>query len=101
MANRDLVAIGTSAGAVEALSFLCKALPAQFPATILITHRLNRSMPDHVVCLADLPLLLNSLVQRPARDPKPVPESVRFEVGIASGHKASMRDMDRIAAVRC
>jgi len=51
MANRDLVAIGTSAGGMEALSFLCKALPAQFPATILITHRLNRSMPDHVVCL--------------------------------------------------
>jgi two-component system chemotaxis response regulator CheB len=57
---------------------------------------LNRSMPDHVVCLADLPLLLNSLVQRPAGDPKPVPESVRFEVGIASGHKTSMRDMDRL-----
>jgi two-component system chemotaxis response regulator CheB len=220
MANRDVVAIGTSAGGVEALSFLCKALPAQFPATILITLHLpshyastldrilsqagnlpatfardgdtlrkgeiflappgchliadgdklllgkgprenhsrpaidpmlrsvavccgpraigivltgtlgdgasglkaiqqcggisvvqdpedaafpemprtalNRSMPDHVVRLADLPLLLNSLVQRPAGDPKPVPESVRFEVGIASGHKASMRDMDRL-----
>src|SRR5882724_12223470 len=220
MANRDLVAIGTSAGGVEALSLLCKALPAQFPATILITlhlpsryastldrilsqagnlpatfardgdtlrkgqiflappgchliadrdrlllgkgprenharpaidamlrsvgvccgpraigvvltgtlgdgasglkavqqcggisvvqdpddaafpemprNALNRSVPDHVVRLADLPLLLNSLVQRPAGDPKPVPESVRFEVGIASGHKASMRDMDQI-----
>jgi hypothetical protein len=40
MANRDLVAIGTSAGGVEALSFLCRALPAQFPATILITLHL-------------------------------------------------------------
>jgi len=40
MANRDLVAIGSSAGGVEALSLLCKALPAQFPATILITLHL-------------------------------------------------------------
>jgi len=220
MANRDLVAIGASAGGVEALSFLCKALPAQFPATILITLHLpshyastldrilsragslpatfardgdtlrrgeiflappgchliagrdrlrlgkgprennarpaidpmlrsvavccgpraigviltgtlgdgasglsaiqqcggitvvqdpgdaafsemprtalNRSIPDHVVHLADLPLLLNSLIQRPAGEPMPVPESVRFEVDIASGHKASMTDMDRL-----
>jgi two-component system chemotaxis response regulator CheB len=220
MANRDLVAIGASAGGVEALSFLCKALPAQFPATILITLHLpsdyastldrilsragalpatfardgdtirrgqiflappgchliadrdrlllgngprennarpaidpmlrsvavccgpraigviltgtlgdgtsglnaiqqcggiavvqdpddaafsemprtalNRSIPDHVVKLADLPLLLNSLVQRPAGEPMPVPQSIRFEVGIASGQKASMSDMDRL-----
>jgi two-component system chemotaxis response regulator CheB len=220
MANRDVVAIGASAGGVEALIFLCTRLPAQFPATILITQHLpshsasgldqilsragplpatfahegdtlrkgqiflappgchliadrdrlllgkgprenharpaidamlrsvgvccgpraigvvltgtlgdgasglkavqqcggisvvqdpddaafpemprtalNRSVPDHVVRLADLPLLLNSLVQRPAGGPKPVPDSIRFEVGIASGQKASMRDMDRL-----
>jgi len=220
MANRDLVAIGASAGGVEALALLCTKLPAQFPAAILVTQHLpsysnsaldrvlsdaghlpvsfaqhgdtlrrgqiflappgchliadgdrlvlgkgprennvrpaidpmlrsvavccgpraigvvltgtlgdgasglkaiqqcggisvvqdpddaafpemprtalNRSMPDHIVRLADLPLLLNSLVQRPAGDPKPCPESVRFEVGIASGQKASMRDMDRL-----
>jgi two-component system, chemotaxis family, protein-glutamate methylesterase/glutaminase len=57
---------------------------------------LNRSIPDHVANLADLPVLLNSLVQRPAGEPKPVPESIRFEVGIASGQKASMQDMDRL-----
>ena len=57
---------------------------------------LNRSVPDHIVRLADLPLLLNSLVQRPAGEPKPVPEGVRFEVGIASGQKSGMRDMDRL-----
>src|SRR5215510_6664537 len=57
---------------------------------------LNRSRPDHVANRADLPLLLNSLVQRPAGDPKPCPESVRFEVGIAGGRKASMADMDRL-----
>jgi two-component system, chemotaxis family, protein-glutamate methylesterase/glutaminase len=57
---------------------------------------LNRSMPDHIVRLADLPLLLNSLVQRPAGDAKPCPESLRFEVGIATGQKASMGDMDQL-----
>jgi two-component system chemotaxis response regulator CheB len=220
MANRDLVAIGASAGGVEALVLLCTKLPAQFPAAILVTQHLpshansvldqllsragplptkfadhgdplrrgqiflappghhliadgdrlllgngprenharpaidpmlrsvavccgpraigivltgtlgdgasglkaiqqcggisvvqdpddaafpemprtalNRSVPDHIVRLADLPLLLNSLVQRPAGEPKPVPEGVRFEVGIASGQKAGMRDMDRL-----
>jgi two-component system chemotaxis response regulator CheB len=225
MANRDLVAIGASAGGVEALLFLCRELPAQFPATILVTQHLpshstssldqilsragplpatfahegdalrkgqiflappgchliadrdslllgkgprenharpaidpmlrsvavccgpraigvvltgtlgdgasglkavqqcggisvvqdpddaafpemprtalNQSVPDHVVRLADLPLLLNSLVQRPAGGPTPVPDSVRFEVGIARGQKASMRDMDRLVGVRC
>jgi two-component system, chemotaxis family, protein-glutamate methylesterase/glutaminase len=57
---------------------------------------INRSIPDHVVRLADLPLLLNSLVQHPAGGPKPFPHPIRFEVGIASGQKASMRDMDRL-----
>jgi two-component system, chemotaxis family, protein-glutamate methylesterase/glutaminase len=220
MANRDLVAIGASAGGVEALAFLCTKLPADFPATVLITQHLpshyastldrilseagnmpaafaregdplrkgqillappgchliadrdrlllgrgprennvrpaidpmlrsvavccgpraigviltgtlgdgasglraiqqcggitvvqdpddaafpdmprtalNRSIPDHITSLANLPALLNGLVQRPAGEPKPVPESVRFEVGIASGQKASMADMDRL-----
>jgi two-component system, chemotaxis family, protein-glutamate methylesterase/glutaminase len=220
MANRDLVAIGASAGGVKALIYLCTRLPAHFPATILITQHLqsqpassldqllsragplpasfahqgdalrkgqiflappgchliadgdrlllgegprennarpaidpmlrsvgvccgpraigvvltgtlgdgasglkavqqcggisvvqdpddaafpemprtalNRSIPDHVVRLADLPLLLNSLVQRSAGEPKPVPDSIRFEVGIASGQKVGMRDMDRL-----
>jgi two-component system chemotaxis response regulator CheB len=218
--NRDLVAIGASAGGIEALAFLCTRLPAEFPATILVTQHLpshcpstldriltqagslpatfardgdtlkkgriflappgchliadrdrlqlgkgprennvrpaidpmlrsvavccgpraigviltgtlgdgasgltavqqcggitvvqdpedaaypemprtalNRSMPDHLVRLSDLPLLLNSLVQRPAGQALPVPESIRFEVDIASGHKGGMKDMDRL-----
>jgi two-component system chemotaxis response regulator CheB len=57
---------------------------------------LNRSTPDHIVRLADLPILLNSLVHQPAGEPRPVPESIRFEVSIASGEKGSMRQMDRL-----
>ena len=37
MANRDLVAIGTSAGGVEALVFLARNFPEAMPASILIT----------------------------------------------------------------
>jgi hypothetical protein len=44
MANRDLVAIGATAGDVEALSFLCTRLPANFPATILITLHLRATV---------------------------------------------------------
>src|SRR5262245_44614409 len=40
MANRDIVAIGTSAGGVEALLFLAKRFAPDFPATILITIHL-------------------------------------------------------------
>src|SRR5882672_7834489 len=37
MANRDLVAIGTSAGGVEALIFLARNFPQSFPASVLVT----------------------------------------------------------------
>jgi two-component system, chemotaxis family, protein-glutamate methylesterase/glutaminase len=37
MANRDIVAIGTSAGGVEALLYLAKQFPSDFPAVVLIT----------------------------------------------------------------
>jgi two-component system chemotaxis response regulator CheB len=40
MANRDIVAIGTSAGGVEALTFLAKNLPTGFPASVLVTLHL-------------------------------------------------------------
>jgi two-component system, chemotaxis family, protein-glutamate methylesterase/glutaminase len=40
MANRDVLAIGTSAGGVEALSFLARTFPPDFPAAILVTIHL-------------------------------------------------------------
>jgi two-component system chemotaxis response regulator CheB len=218
MANRDLLAVGTSAGGVEALLFLVKQLPADFPAAILITihlasrstlpdilaragslpakfagqrdvlhkgriyvappgrhllidgdvlslgtgprennvrpaidpmlrsaaiccgHRsigvvltgtmgdgasglwalnqcggativqdphdaafpempltaLNRSKPHHVAKLADMPALLERLVQQPAGKPAAVPANLKFEVEIARTGASSMEDMDRI-----
>jgi two-component system chemotaxis response regulator CheB len=40
MANRDILAIGTSAGGVEALLFLARHFPHDFPAAVLITIHL-------------------------------------------------------------
>lgn len=40
MANRDIVAIGTSAGGLEALRFLAKGFKHDFPASILVTIHL-------------------------------------------------------------
>lgn len=55
MANRDLVAVGTSAGGVEALSALAKGLPEAFPAALLVTIHLSDQFPsslDEVVSRA-------------------------------------------------
>lgn len=43
MANRDIVAIGASAGGVEALRYLAGKFPSHFPASVLITLHL----PSH------------------------------------------------------
>ena len=41
MANRNVVAIGTSAGGVEALLYLAGRFPSNFPAALLITIHLR------------------------------------------------------------
>jgi two-component system chemotaxis response regulator CheB len=48
MSNRDIVAIGTSAGGVHALQFLAARLPASFPAALLITQHLSRTYPSQL-----------------------------------------------------
>jgi two-component system chemotaxis response regulator CheB len=40
MSNRDILAIGTSAGGVEALLFLAKSLPSDLPASVVLTIHL-------------------------------------------------------------
>lgn len=52
MANRDLIAVGTSAGGVEALLYLAKHFPADLPATVLVTIHLAsrfRSSLDEIL----------------------------------------------------
>ena len=52
MSNRDILAIGTSAGGVEALLFLAAKFPPAFPAAVLITIHLPsrfRSSLDQIL----------------------------------------------------
>jgi two-component system, chemotaxis family, protein-glutamate methylesterase/glutaminase len=67
---------------------------AAFPEMPLTA--LNRAQPDHVVPLADLPRLLESVVHQPAGERQRVPETVKYEVEIARIGRASMDDMDRV-----
>jgi two-component system, chemotaxis family, protein-glutamate methylesterase/glutaminase len=65
MANRDVLAIGTSAGGVEALIFLAKRFPRDFPAAVLVTIHL----PSHVrSALDDVLSAAGSLHAQFARD---------------------------------
>jgi two-component system chemotaxis response regulator CheB len=55
MANRDILAIGASAGGVEALTFLAKQFRQEFPASVLVTIHLPShagSALDEVLSLA-------------------------------------------------
>jgi two-component system chemotaxis response regulator CheB len=50
LTNRDILAIGTSAGGVEALHFLAGTFPRDFPAAILIViHLSSRSTLDAIM----------------------------------------------------
>ena len=55
MANRDILAIGASAGGVQALAFLAKNFPRDFPAAIVVTIHLSsegRSILDELLSRA-------------------------------------------------
>jgi len=55
MANRDVLAIGTSAGGVEALRFLASKFPADLPAAVLVTIHVSsrhRSVLDEILSSA-------------------------------------------------
>jgi two-component system chemotaxis response regulator CheB len=64
---------------------------AEMPLTAL-----NRANPDHVVGLAALPALLESLVHMSAGEPVPASRTVRYEVEIAKTGRSSMNDMDSL-----
>jgi chemotaxis response regulator CheB len=55
MANRNVLAVGTSAGGVEALISLAKHLRSDFPAAVLVTIHLSshsRSVLDEILSRA-------------------------------------------------
>lgn len=57
---------------------------------------LNRAKPDHVVRLADMPALLESLAHEPAGEPRPAPRSIAYEVEIARNGHGDMNNMDKM-----
>jgi two-component system chemotaxis response regulator CheB len=61
VANRDILAIGTSAGGVEALQFLATKLPRDLPASVLVTLHLPSSFPS------SLDMILSRVGSLPAR----------------------------------
>lgn len=61
MANRDIVAIGTSAGGFDALRFMVSQLPATLPATVLVAMHLSPKFPTN------LDSILNQFGALPAR----------------------------------
>jgi hypothetical protein len=65
---------------------------AAFPDMPL--NALNKVTPDHVVPLAQMPALLDSLARQPAGQPVRAPAGVAFEVDLASGGMAKMQQMD-------
>ena len=67
---------------------------AAFPE--MPTSALSRSVPDHVVTLEDLPALLHRLIELPAGKPKPLPDTLHYEIEVAKNGYSSMNEMDRI-----
>jgi two-component system chemotaxis response regulator CheB len=60
---------------------------------------LNRAKPDHVVRLADMPRLLESLVHQPAGEPRPLPRSIKYEVDIARSGTSGMDNIEKMDGI--
>jgi two-component system chemotaxis response regulator CheB len=90
MQTRDLLAIGTSAGGIKALSFLAKSFPPSFSAAIVITIHLSsqfRSALDQILSSA------GPLPASFARDGEPVN---RGRIYIAPPDRHLLLDHDRL-----
>ena len=67
---------------------------AAFPEMPLAA--LSHLDPDHLTKLPDLPRLLETLVNQPAGEPRPVAPGMKYEVEVAKGGPSTMQQMDRI-----
>jgi two-component system chemotaxis response regulator CheB len=77
------------AGGISVVQDPKDAAFAEMPLTAL-----NRAKPDHVAKLADIPALLDKLVQQPTGKALPLPPSIKYEVEIARTGRSSMDEMD-------
>ena len=79
------------AGGISVVQDPADAAFSEMPLTAL-----NRAQPDHVVRLADMPVLLNNLVHQPAGESHQVSPNLKFEVEVARGERGKMDEMDGI-----
>jgi two-component system, chemotaxis family, protein-glutamate methylesterase/glutaminase len=91
MANRDIVAIGTSAGGVEALLFLAKNLQSDLPASVLLTIHL----PSHARSALDE--VLSSAGKLPAQFAKDGDTLRKSRIYIAPPDRHLIVDGDRLS----
>jgi len=91
MANRDVLAIGTSAGGVEALLFLAKRFSPEFPAAVLVTIHL----PSHSRSALDE--LLTHAGRLPAQFARDGMVLSKGRIYIAPPDRHLLLDGDRIA----
>jgi two-component system chemotaxis response regulator CheB len=57
---------------------------------------IKRTTPDHVTHLANMPELLLELLRQPRGKPRPVPDTIKYEVEVATTGRSAMSAMDRI-----
>ena len=91
MANRDILAIGTSAGGVEALLFLAKNLQSDLPASVLLTIHL----PSHATSALDD--ILSSAGALPAQFAQDGEKLRKSRIYIAPPDRHLIVDGDRLS----
>jgi hypothetical protein len=102
----QIVVIGSSAGGVNALSVLVSALPAEFPAPIVIAQHLDPSRPSH---LEEIFAARSTLPVRTVSDTEPLAPGTIFvvpagrhveiadhQVRVASGDGIPRPSIDRL-----
>ena len=82
MHNRDIVAIGASAGGVEALRRLVGGLPAELPAAVFVVLHIGNAHPTH---LAEILAAAGPLPAQPAVDGEPILPG-RIYVAVSDRH---------------
>jgi two-component system, chemotaxis family, protein-glutamate methylesterase/glutaminase len=91
MANRDIIAIGTSAGGVEALIAVAKGLPSDLAASVVLTIHL----PSHAK--SSLDDLLNSVGALPAAFAEDGEKLRKSRIYIAPPNRHLLVEPDRIS----
>lgn len=82
MHNRDIVAIGASAGGVEALRRLAGDLPADLPAAVFVVLHIGDAHPTH---LAEILAAAGPMPAQPAVDGEPIRPG-RIYVAVSDRH---------------